>query len=161
MWEPRRLTTLWASTACCRESFTFRTSSTPPIAAVSNREFVASDDRMTDELEMIWKEAAGPSRSSIPESVRLDQWKTSCSYQGSLRAPPEWGSRTSVRCILFSKISPLLRAFTFGKVQVPLLPKALCLIPSYWPMDRIWTVPSVSVCWNVTPDLWKHFVPFP
>jgi hypothetical protein len=23
MWEPRRLTTLWASTACCRDSFTF------------------------------------------------------------------------------------------------------------------------------------------
>jgi hypothetical protein len=24
MWEPRRLTTLWASTACYRDSFTFR-----------------------------------------------------------------------------------------------------------------------------------------
>jgi hypothetical protein len=23
MWEPRRLTTLWASTACCRDNFTF------------------------------------------------------------------------------------------------------------------------------------------
>jgi hypothetical protein len=23
MWEPRHLTTLWASTACCRDSFTF------------------------------------------------------------------------------------------------------------------------------------------
>jgi hypothetical protein len=23
MWEPRRLTTLWASTACYRDSFTF------------------------------------------------------------------------------------------------------------------------------------------
>jgi hypothetical protein len=26
MWEPRRLTTLWASMACCRDSFTFFTS---------------------------------------------------------------------------------------------------------------------------------------
>jgi hypothetical protein len=25
MWEPRRLTTLWASTACYRDSFTFTT----------------------------------------------------------------------------------------------------------------------------------------
>jgi hypothetical protein len=23
MWEPQHLTTLWASTACCRDSFTF------------------------------------------------------------------------------------------------------------------------------------------
>jgi hypothetical protein len=29
MWEPRRLKTLWAFTACCRDSFTFQRVSDP------------------------------------------------------------------------------------------------------------------------------------
>jgi hypothetical protein len=33
MWEPRRLTTLWASTACYRDSFTLRLPLTLPVLA--------------------------------------------------------------------------------------------------------------------------------
>jgi hypothetical protein len=36
MWEPRRLTTLWASTACYRDSFTFFTSIIDSSACSSN-----------------------------------------------------------------------------------------------------------------------------
>jgi hypothetical protein len=34
MWEPRRLTTLWASTACYRHSFTFYLYKNPPLVSI-------------------------------------------------------------------------------------------------------------------------------
>jgi hypothetical protein len=39
MWEPRRLTTLWASTACYRDNFTFFLLAMQEYKCVENKEF--------------------------------------------------------------------------------------------------------------------------
>jgi hypothetical protein len=63
MWEPRRLTNLWAFTACYRDSFAFLLFLFNVNDAVGSSAHRASNDRMINKLERI-----GEERGSWPNS---------------------------------------------------------------------------------------------
>jgi hypothetical protein len=58
MWEPRRLTTLWASTACYRDRFTFTTTMTTQkkmIQQGAGRQQKEKKDLSINRKEGLWK----------------------------------------------------------------------------------------------------------
>jgi hypothetical protein len=64
MWKPQRLTTLWASTACCRDSFTFSLIILKfhilvfwVILQCHNPVCIVSAGRTNDEFQRMWKDS--------------------------------------------------------------------------------------------------------
>jgi hypothetical protein len=72
MWEPRRLTTIWASTACYRDSFTFTCLFND---AVSSSDYIVTNSRiMVDNgLARIWMKVSAAC-SGVPPPIFAWDW---------------------------------------------------------------------------------------
>jgi hypothetical protein len=98
MWEPRRLTTLWASTACYRDSFTFLLI----FCASKPTAFLASGKRSA---EMLTKCRWGPkqgasSRAREGQEGTLNNWSGQRCRRGQCMGhAPRWTTLASVRWV--------------------------------------------------------------